>query len=30
MRAPAFPEEDRARVLEPFYRRLGTNVSGTG
>ena len=24
------PQEDRARVLEPFYRRLGTNVSGTG
>ena len=24
------PAEDRARVLEPFYRRLGTNVSGTG
>ena len=27
---PGIPEEDRARVLEPFYRRLGTNVSGTG
>lgn len=27
---PGIPQEDRARVLEPFYRRLGTNVSGTG
>lgn len=24
------PAEERARVLEPFYRRLGTGVAGTG
>lgn len=27
---PGIPERDRARVFEPFYRALGTNVDGTG
>ncbi|WP_423458081.1 sensor histidine kinase [Ottowia sp. VDI28] len=27
---PGIPAEERARVFEPFYRALGTNVDGTG
>jgi two-component system sensor histidine kinase TctE len=27
---PGIPEAERALVLEPFYRALGTNVDGSG
>jgi two-component system sensor histidine kinase TctE len=27
---PGIPESERAFVLQPFYRALGTNVDGSG
>ena len=29
-RGPGIPPAERARVFEPFYRVLGTNVDGSG